>query len=358
MLDQQKFIEQRMADVNNYENLLRALVSLKKYVEENIGGKYYFGGKLLKSGLDPQTPDMIIDFKDTLVIGEAKRSLCNPFPEENKDKYIKRYVEGKIISQLKKYDQTFQNISVDKHDLMLLAPETDNEALGILKFDYLDKNTNTFERKFSIVVYSVSLGANTKTILVKYDYGSMSNDGLFDILRRGIKYYEKQIVNELGRYKIYEENNTPIEYIMLLLWDSIFNEILKTSETDCIIKRYKERESTFEVNLVKLVEYLQKMYVLPTLPSTPALMKENSRMQFKTKVVRDAMDIFCIIGLAKKISEKNEDVLYEVTLKTLPEKNELSYFLKKIHEIQNTGSKPLDPTGIEKLTKYFPENMK
>jgi hypothetical protein len=354
-VEKEDFVRSRKKEFNNYENLLKALIAFKKYLEENLDAKYYFGGKLKKQNGSNQTPDIIIKLNEKEgIIGEAKRSLRGLFEKESKSNYIKSYIEEDIMKQLKKYDSEFENLNVEKHDIVLFTRQIDNDALGMIKFDYLDKKSESpFERNFAILVYSIELQANTSRVLIRFDYGKLSNEDLFDKLRRGINYYEGELAKDLGKYKIYEENEsaTPIEYIMVILWDSIFNEIIKSSDKDQIVLRYRKQEKKFEVKLSDLMNYLKRMYTLPTVPIDGV--NSNHREQFKVSSVKDAMEIFCHIDLAKVISEEEEDIVYEVTLKVLPERDELTYFLNKIYEVIKSKKKELNSKGIEKLDKYF-----
>ncbi|MEK6893942.1 MAG: hypothetical protein AABX10_00600 [Nanoarchaeota archaeon] len=356
-VEKEEFVRKRKAEFNNYESLLKALIVLKKYLEENLNARYYFGGKLKKTGGSDQTPDIIIELNDTQgIIGEAKKSLRGLIQGESKATYLKNYVEGDLIKQLRKYDSAFDNFKVKEHDLVLLAPQVDSEALGIIKFDFLENNNNQFSRNFAILVYSIELQANTKRILIRHDYGKLSNENLFDKLRRGISYYEGQITKELSKYKVYEENEdaTPLEYIMVILWDSIFNEIINSSDKEQIAERYRKKENKFQVNLSKLMDHLKRMYTLPTISIDGV--NNNHRQQFKINSVRNAMEIFCHIGLANVINKNNGDILYEITLKILPEKDELTYFLNKIYDLIDQKKYSHDQSSSEKLDKYFVKN--
>lgn len=356
MQSKEDFIRERIAECNNYQNLLRALLALKKHFESR-NSKYYFGGKLKKEGKPDQTPDIVIELEgqELGLIGEAKKSLRGRDPNRPKEEYILEYIEGKIVKQLKKYDTSFDNFQVKKHNLFLLAPQANLDALGILKFDYLDKKKDLFERTFSIITYSIELRGNTKQIIVKMDYGSIDNERIFDDLRRGIGYFEGELSEEIGRYKIFEENenSTPLEYIMLILWDSIFNEILNSSSKENVLKQYKERENKFSVKLTQLMDYLNRMYTLPIFNGQDNSSQSNDRPQFKKKVVIDAMEVFCFMGLAKILDKNGSEITYEVILKSLPEREELSYFLKNIYELIKTKPSIPNTEGIEKLSKYF-----
>lgn len=334
--EKEEFIKNGKAECNDYRNLLKAMLALKKFLEGEKGAKYFFGEKLKKKGKPAQTPDIIIKLRKGGLIGEGKKSLRGLLDNESKQEYIKRYIEKGIIKQIKKYDNKFDNLNISNHDLFLMAPRSDSEALGIIQIDYLEEVESPFERKFSLIVYSVEPKANTDFIQVRLRYGDISNKEVLDSLRRGINYKTGDIADEMGKYKIYEENknSTPIQYVMLILWDSIFNEILQSSNKESIIERYKKRENKFKVRLSKLMEYLRKMYTLPTYSSGKNFSSDNERNQFKKEVVRDAMDIFCKIDLARMVSKSGKNVVYEVTKKQLPEKKELEYFLGKIYDIR------------------------
>lgn len=68
------------------------------------------------------------------------------------------------------------------------------------------------------------------------------------------------------------------------------------------------------------------------------------------------MDLFIEIELAKTVSEDDEETTYEISHKSLPEKHELEYFLKKIYDMKKDKPQELDSSNMEKLEKYFPKD--
>jgi hypothetical protein len=311
------------SQIDDYKRLLNALIVLYKYTEEQMNGKFFFGGTIKSKSGSSITPDIIIKLPNYAIVGEAKRSLPNPKSFESKEQYIKKIIEENLIRQLQKYDEDFEIREIKEHDIILLAPESSTEAIGILKFDYLDKQ-NPFKRKFALIVYAVEPVGNTEEVRVILSWGTLSLEDFYDKLRRGLKYYTGELTKEIGKFKIYEENEaaTPIVYVMEILWSQIFPEIIKKSEKDKILEWYKEQKNEFEVKLSKLLEYLDKMYCLPYISPN-----ETLRIQFKRKLVLKAMENFVKIGLAKIISN-GDDPTYKIILKPLPEKELIDSLIK------------------------------
>ncbi|OGY51228.1 MAG: hypothetical protein A3A02_01135 [Candidatus Buchananbacteria bacterium RIFCSPLOWO2_01_FULL_39_33] len=357
-ITKEKYMADKRADINNYENLLKAVLALKKYFEEEKNAQFYFGGHLINSqkkenpNYKGDTPDIIVETSSKSLLGEAKKSLPDPSTFVSKEQYIKSVIENKIMAQLKKYDADFENLKIKDHDVFLLVPEHNNDALGILKFDYLDKDKH-FQNKFFLLVYNIGLLANTKSIMVKLDYGECSDSLLLDKLKRAIRYNEGDLAKELAKFKIFEENenSTPVEYILTILWTSIIPEILKANDKEQILERYAKKENKFTVKLSSLMDYLNKLYTLPTYPKSD-IMHHNDRNQFKTKPVKDAMKILIKVGLATELQKENSDVSWEIHHKPLPEKDEMNYFIGKSYETLNER-KEIDATGIEKLDKFM-----
>ncbi len=358
-IEKTRYIEKRRAEINNYENLLRAILALKKHFEQDKKNKFYFGGKIVNKDKEKyqnytgDTPDIIIQTNKRALLGEAKKSLPNPKESRSKKQYIKKILEENIIEQLKKYDQNFENLVPKEHDIFLLVPEHENEAIGMLKFDYLEKK-KPFKNKFFLLVYNIGLLANTKSIMVKLDYGECSDKVLLDKLRRAIRYNEKDLANELGKFKIFEENEdaTPVEYVMSLLWTSIFPELVKANDKEQILERYARQENKFTVKLTKMMSYLTDLYSLPTFKSGKD--HSNDRTQFKTKLVKNAMNRLITLGLAREIPIQGPDVSYEIYHKPLHKKDELEYFIESGYEKGNER-KEFNVTGIKKLNSFFDE---
>jgi len=334
-----KFVKNKKIEIDNYIRALKSLLVLRKMIMEKLSGEFYFTSKLNYKNLkdkDPQTPDYIVKLNNGIWIGEIKKSLANPDIFGTEKEYIEKYIEGKLIAQLKKYDEPFKEFEVDSHDVVLMVPHRDVEALGFLKVKYLDKKQNLFKNNFAVIVYSIEAGSNrTEFIIINLEWGKVKNKIAHEILSMGYKKMIGEIKEDIAKYKIYEESDkTPIEYVMSILWTDIFPEIINKSDVNKIIEWRNKKEHVFEVKLDDLVEYLQKMYTLPSL-------NENDRKQFTSSIVLSAMEKFSKINFKNQRTNKMESavtkiskqngIYFSVIYKNFPEKDELKYLLKSLY---------------------------
>jgi hypothetical protein len=120
---------------------------------------------------------------------------------------------------------------------------------------------------------------------------------------------------------------------MTLLWTDIFPEIIEKGNVEKIIEWRNKKEHIFEVKLDKLIEYLHKMYTLPSL-------NENDKRQFSTKLITDAMKMFSKIQLKNERTgqlepavtiEDRDSMTFKVIYKNFREKNELKYILNALY---------------------------
>jgi len=340
----EEMIKKKRIEINNYFKALKALLCLRKMIIEKLSGSFYFGSKLDYKNPDgrySQTPDFIVQLSDNIWVGEIKKSLPDPNKFPSEEEYIKKFIEEGIIAQLKKYDEPFKELEIDKHDLVLMAPSRDVEAIGTLKIKYLEKKEQSgekvFRNNFALIVYSIEQGANNNEfIIIRLDYGNLENKNALNILRMGYKKMLSEIKEDLAKFKIYEESDkTPIEYVMVLLWTEIFPEIIDKGSVEKIIEWKDKKEHIFEVKLNDLMEYLHKMYTLPSL-------SENDKKQFTTQLVLNGMKMFSKVKFKNERTGKYEpavsikreeykEVVFKVIYRSLPEKDELNYILKSLY---------------------------
>jgi hypothetical protein len=325
-----------------------------------LNGQFYFVSKLnykTANGRSPQTPDFITKLSDSIWIGDIKKSLANPdFPNHvfaSEKEYVEKFIEKELISQLKKYDEPFKELNIEDHDLVLFAPNIDYRAIGYLKVKYLqakkDSGEDIFKNNFAIIIYSVEPAANnTEFILIRLDDASnLKNKTAQDELKIGYRKFLGELKEEIGRFKIYEESDkTPFEYIMVLLWTSIFPDLIEKSDVNKIIEWRDKKENTFEFKLSKIVSYLQQMYTLPSINS--------SRSQFDTNGIKTALNAFNKITFMDERSQRllhavtkidsQDDPTYMVVYRSFPEKDELAYILKTVYNNKGlpvvTGNQP------------------
>ena len=316
-----KIIRKRKSDIQNYQQLIEGCLALKKCLEEDFGYSYYFGGKITPKGVqNKKTPD-IIALGEIPIIGDAKKSLKAPDGSAN---YIEQYIKGDLLNQMLEYDKEY--VEIANQDLILFVPKMFNQAIGSLKLDFLEKNDNLFKHNFVLLSFSKVTLANTNQILLQHEFGAFSKKEMTDYFRRTKEYYDGKLSDSIGKYKIIEEcENAPIEYVVLILWTCIFNEIIGSAEKDNIIKKYQMRENTFEITLDSLIDYLEKLYTVPVFNSV------SNRHQFSKDIIKKAMGKLKEIGLVDDVVDDSGIIKYNITYKKLPEKNELEYILAKLN---------------------------
>lgn len=344
-------LEARKIEISNYFRTLKALICFKKLIEERLDGSFYFGGVLTYQNPNSrhvQTPDIIATLSDSVWVGEVKKSLLKPRDIEMPDGSMKNLVEKDIMEHLKKYDEPFEELHVNSHDIILFAPERDNEALGFIKFDYLrtrERNgQRVFDNNFAIIVYSIEPGANNNIeyIRIRLDYGTLANVTAMDLLQRSYQRTIKELKDDLGKYKVFEEAHiTPPEYIMSVLWTDVFPEIAQKSRIDRISEWKSTSQHIFEVSSQDLLTHLHTLYTLPSY-------NNDNRKQFDRKVVFEAMALFeRVTSYCKKTGKKEPLVrkverdgrtFYRIWYKRLPRKDELDYFLRTIYKADRLPS--------------------
>ncbi|MEK6910524.1 MAG: hypothetical protein AABW82_02015 [Nanoarchaeota archaeon] len=353
-----EMISKKMVEISNYITALKSLLCFRRFVMEKANGTFYFGANLnLKESNKTLTPDILVKLPNGFWVGEIKKSLCKPenFPK-NKD-YIKDYIESRIINQLKSYDNSFKEIDSIEHDLILMLPKRDIEAVGYLKVKYLEKKEKEgikmFNNKFALITYSITNGAQTEFIMLDLEKGELSDSSITELLKIGYKKMSSELKEDLGKFKIYEEaDKTPIEYIMVLMWTEIFPELINKGDIEKIIEWKDKKEHVFEVKLSDLVKYLKDMYTLPSFNS-------NDRLQFNKTLIMDAMKGFQKIKFknertqnfdsAVELIGENEDKIFKVRYRSLPEKDELKFILRAMNKETDelkTPEKTVDQTEL------------
>ena len=331
-------IKARKAEIDNYVSSLKGVLSMKSLIDRD-GGNFYFGGNLHYAEKDgnAQTPDIVVGISGDYLIGEVKKSLRNPTTFENEEEYLD-YVEKDIIEQMRKYDNKFQEINRSSHDIFLLVPYRNTEAVGRIRYQYLEPRekgpVRVFRNNFALITFSIESGGNTQFIIVKLETGSFSNENLNNAMKMGWSKSLGEIKSDLGRYKIYQESDkTPVEYVMVLLWTQIFPEIIKKNSIEKIVEWQDEEAHIFEVTHETLMSYLHKFYTCPAFGCDP-------KKQFNSKLVSKAMQLFSTIqvkpskkkpkGALVEILPDGKMIKYRVVYQRLRGGDELDYILKAL----------------------------
>ncbi len=333
-----KEIAQRKAEVDNYVSSLRGVLSMKSLIDKK-NGDFYFGGSLHYAEKEgkAQTPDIVVGIGGEYLIGEVKKSLRNPSTFEKSEEYLK-YVDEEIMEQIRKYDNKFKEIDKDSHDLFLLVPYRNNEAVGRIRYDYLEPHESSLEKvfrnNFGLITFSIESGANTQFIIVKLETGFVSNKELYDALKLGWNKSLGELKGDLGRYKIYQESDkTPVEYVMILLWTEVFPEIINKNSIEKILEWQDDEGHIFEVTHETLLSYLHEFYTCPSFGCNP-------KKQFNSKLVGRAMHLFSTISVKNSKTKSMEPIVevlnddkktkYRVKYRRFRSGDELDHILKAL----------------------------
>jgi len=228
-----------------------------------------------------------------------------------------------------------QSTKVDD-EVIVFSPYLDDSGrtLRILKKSIKENKLN-FKKEFLLWQWSLvpSLkNPNQENLLVQQIFGDLSNKNVskFDLtICDGIK----QDINDINlviekERDLFTNQEPPVEYIMIVLWEHIFGKFLN--------------ESNNIISPNKVVEIINRYY-------TESLMKNPGNKEYKFKVAwaDKALQMFVNINMAKKIGND-----YEIKL-TCNQRNIRDYFCKKvsIYEIRKG-------VHLDKLSKNKTKDLK
>jgi hypothetical protein len=311
------YMRKKKAQINDYENALKAFLSLKKYFEERFSARVYFGGTLKSKTTPAKTPDIIIEFPLTLDIGEVKRSLKDKKETEDWAQYTE-YIQKECMKQITEYKKITEENGT-RGTFYLLLPHKLTKAVNTLRNKILQPKENTV-----LLTYAIELTPNTEITTIQKEIGTVIESEVeTELNTSGIQMRRGELANLIAKYKIYEENHhTPFEYMLIILWEQIFPEALKLGTEEAILKREAEGDANdYEVTLEELAAVL-KGYVLPKWNSADT-------NQFTLKMLKEVMTAYTkIIPERIKIKSSNP-ITYKIKYGKLPEKNTNDYFLQK-----------------------------
>ncbi len=322
----EKYVRDRLAKVKNFEWKVQASIILLKFFNEK-GYNFYFCPKIVpvEKQSNFKTPDFHAKkLTKEDIIGEIKQSLPDP-KNGNYEKKVQ-----KDISQLESYNKNLISISTP-HDVFFSAPGWCNEAIAY----YIKNISDNANLKDKIIVlrYDTISGGNFHKIGIEKIYGNFNDGELNSELEYNRRYEsgEGDLEKTQGGYKIYyteeELNETPLEYIMLVLWHNVIPELINSAQIDKVIERIQKGENTLEFEIDELMEILNKIYVLKG-------SEEKISSQFSKEMIEKSMTCFEKIGRAEKISNPNQKTKYRIRHQRIaPQKQGLiEYLIRELNK--------------------------
>lgn len=369
----EELIKKRRNIVHDYRCAVLASIILKHHItkEWNTSYEFYFGAYLENENYEA-TPDFFLEGESIDLIGDLKRSLPNPPKKEDIDDIdsleeylesdkVREFIENKlekITEQLRKYDKEYPDCKTP-HDLFFLYNNRYKKSINIWK----DKMQADLSNNFVGLKYHVEnrAGNREKTMSVEQHIGEFSDQRLnrsFDVIGCDWHYSESpELIDEHKIATIDENHQSPIEYVMLVLWQNIFDEINQSSDTEKILQRmrtFDEGDSPeFEIDLDSIIKYLNKYYTLDFYDKRRH--SQNERTQFARKLVEQAMNRFEKIELTDvERIESGKNPRYKIKYKPLAKSGDaLESLIDSLAEKDLLGGEEVSaPPKQEKLTDF------
>lgn len=334
------YIQDRRNKVGNFDLKVQTSTVLFNFFKTK-GYSFYFTPKLnLKNGHNSlsKNPDFHAQKSGKNdVLGEIKQSLSAPVNSENRSEISPEELErqkeiyDKILSkdlrQLEEYNQEFVGISTP-HDVFLSAPSWCNEAIAhyISKIDV----QTTLKNKVIVLKYHWMKGDSHNKLVIQKVYGNFSDSDINKEFQ--FKDYvvgEGDLTQIQGYYKIFyteeEYNETPVEYLMLILWHNIIPELIESADYKQTVERLRKGENTLEFSLDELMEIIDELYTLKNSNS-------NTVKQFSRDMIMDAMNAFHKMGKAQKLDDSKTNPRYRITHTKLAKIDLLDFLISELNK--------------------------
>lgn len=360
--------KERRNEVDDYRKAVLASVTLNKHIEEdwNLDYKFYYGAQLQKEGKErPLTPDIFLEdlSGDQIdIVGDVKRSVPSNLPDRDEEtsvktwqtsekvrSYLERYWSS-ITQQLKDYDDEFEN-TTNPHDLFFLFKNDYSKGFKAWKANLEHASQNDLQSNLNYSVrnnlvglpYHEEIGSDVKTLRIEKngDFSNSQLNAFFEESECELKYSKcAKKIEEKQIAVVDEAHNTPIEYVMLILWLTIFDEINRNAYSEDLLERVKKYERQEEVmikaDLNSIVNYLDKYYVLDVYDTREG--SQDYREQFSRKLVKKAMRKFEKIDLVDvERIRQGENPRYEVVYEPLTEKGSQDALGSIVESLDDNG---------------------
>ncbi|MBI3051698.1 hypothetical protein HYY74_04550 [Candidatus Woesearchaeota archaeon] len=318
-----KYIQDLRNRVGNFDLKVQTSAILNNFFRVK-GYDFYFGPRLAQqdNGRPIKTPDFQAHKEQKNdIIGEIKQGLPNP-NSENYDKKV-----AKNLEQLESYNGNLVGISTP-HDVFFSAPSWCNEAIAYF-IKEISANS-ALKNKVIVLKYGWLRGNNHSQLSISKIYGNFSDSDINqEFLYKDYLVGEGDLEQIQGYYKIlYTEeqyNDTPIEYIMLVLWHNVFPELIKTAEFDKTMERIKVGKNSLRFKVEEILEIIDKMYTLKTASN-------QTGKQFSKEMVVDALESFVKINKAQKLNDSGTNPEFVITHSKISSSKDdlITYLIKEL----------------------------
>lgn len=285
-----------MLEVENYRTTVNALYCFSDFLGGNhqsarkcIGRRMTTSEHNSVSANTDQTPDLVVQISETEgYVCEAKASLCDD--QDNWEPHLK---------QLKKYDDDLigwwtidQKLKGESNTILLVTSEKSRRFRN-----YTKQKGISFSKPIAYIGF-IQKSVPEESILFQLDWGQIFNSKLNEEVDLGKVVHIEPILVQYG-FKKFCDYPPPIELMMEILWSHVFNDLKTYVQYD-----ENKRAWPIDIEVPSLTAELQKLY--------GQFSGESREVSFpQIKWVRNALDHFEVLGLAKKNEYNQYTVFYK-----------------------------------------------
>jgi hypothetical protein len=292
-------------DVDDYQQTIESLVALSNVVIHDYTGQAVIC-KAMRWRDDTSkkiTPDIVAEIDQYALVAEVKKSL--PRNQSFWDD---------ILSQLQKYDKDL--IGWEKnppsHDLVLMC----NQIVSYQAAEYLRqaKQDGRFTPSRNLCILAFNRNTQRQIFLfLKKEDGNLGHVDLDGRLKQGISVPLERVLEQLSAVKFYDTEPNVV-YTMAVLWDHVFPRL---PNPEALRGSRGRKTIEIEASIDLLLQELRTYFAPP-----------GNREVVERKWVKDAMNSYVKIHLAKKANENDRFVIYFKKMKT--EDTTLEFFAKRL----------------------------
>lgn len=208
--------------IDDYEWACQTIITMGNIVAQNLNGTVFQARPLRTSAANQVSPDT--DVKPDVEIEAPVAPTAARYRAVNEIKAnLPRDQEhwGEDIDQLRKYDDDLGGWSrafPSPHDILFTTNELRVQAVN----DYVRSNGVRFERNFAIL-HSTRMVQTDTFILVRKDFGEISDSILETKLSAGIAVNQIHLIREMSQMKFYDAR-PPVVYTMIIIWDHVLKD--------------------------------------------------------------------------------------------------------------------------------------
>ncbi len=317
LLDDLKNIKEK--NIDRYYQSIQLVLGLYFYLQNNPDFKIRFVGAeidLKRTSEDNKlTPDAVFQYEHNGTIGipiEIKSSISTEMKIFQELKEMERYDE-----ELIGWDTS--NKKVDEH-IIVFAPHFDDG--GRVKRIYLKslkEKKLKFDKDFFIFQWVLEISTKfgkTEVLGIQNIEGTNTNKELNDFIEKATDNISYDITDpiyvEEKEINLFTRKKPPIQYLMVHLWNPIFP------------KFYKK-----EFMVVKIDELVKVMN--ENFNSTLMINPHGESFKIRIKWVKEALELFEKIRLAKKLNENEYEIFYD---KMINNKDYEDYICEKLSRLE------------------------